>query len=536
MRTLFCGGPVYTPADPNAQAMLVEDGTLAWVGSRQAASAMASGADQVVDLRGALVTPAFVDAHAHVTETGLALTGLDLTGAHSLGEVLEAVERAGREGRGGPVLGHGWDERQLAEGRPPTMAELDRASAGAVVYLSRVDVHSAVVSSALAAAAGARGLPGFDDDGRVEREAHHAVRDATRRANSPAHVRTLQETALRAAAAAGIAAVHEMSAPHIGSRDDLLALLALVELSGGTLPQVIAYLGELVADADAAGEVAAAFGGRLVGLGGDLNVDGSVGSRTAAYREPYADAPGHRGHAYLTAEQVRDHVLACCSAWLQAGFHVIGDAGVDTVLAGFALAAQVNPVGVRGGGHRLEHVESIDADGVAEMARLGLTASVQPAFDALWGGEEGLYAERLGLGRALALNPFASLAAAGVPLALGSDSPVTPFAPWEAVRACAFHHVREQRLSASAAFAAHTTGAWRAAVRPETGVLRPGSPATFAVWEPGDLAVRGCDDQIQAGSSGPRSVTPALPDLTPGAAAPRCLRTVLRGRTLYEAP
>ena len=103
MRTLFCGGPVYTPADPNAQAMLVEDGTLAWVGSRQAASAMASGADQVVDLGGALVTPAFVDAHAHVTETGLALTGLDLTGAHRPVRPAEPPVRPADPTTGGPT-------------------------------------------------------------------------------------------------------------------------------------------------------------------------------------------------------------------------------------------------------------------------------------------------------------------------------------------------------------------------------------------------------------------------------------------------
>jgi predicted amidohydrolase YtcJ len=484
--------------------MVVEDATVAWIGSSADRAALA-GVDTTVQLDGALVTPAFVDAHAHVTETGLALTGVDVAGARSVAQILERVAAASRAGRGRPVFGFGWDELRLVEGRPPTATELDRAGAGGVVYLARVDGHSAVASSALLVAAGARALPGWEADGRVERDAHHAVRDATRSVLSPSQRRDVQETALRAAAATGIAAVHEMSAPHIAPREDLLGLLDLVDAAHGDLPHVVVYRGELARTPQEAAAIADAFGGRLAGLAGDLNVDGSVGSRTAAYRRPYADAPDTCGHLYLSAEQMRDHVLAASSVGLQAGFHVIGDAGAQAVLSGFAMAAEQDLDGVRGGRHRLEHIESLDAEGVATMARLGLTASVQPAFDALWGGPAGLYAQRLGPQRALTMNPFRSLAAAGVPLLLGSDSPVTPFDPWGAVRAGAFHWVPDQRLSAATAFAAHVGGA-----------LRPGAPATFALWEVGS------------------PVRTRLPDLTPGQPLPECLRTVLRGRTIFQ--
>jgi hypothetical protein len=111
---------------------------------------------------------------------------------------------------------------------------------------------------------------------------------------------------------------------------------------------------------------------------------------------------------------------------------------------------------------------------------------------------------------------------------------VTPFAPWEAVRACAFHHVEEQRISVRAAFAAHTRGAWRAVGRDGEGVLAVGAPATFAVWAAGDLVVQAPDDRIQAWSTDPRSGTPGLPDLSPGTPAPACLLTVARGRTLHD--
>jgi len=177
----------------------------------------------------------------------------------------------------------------------------------------------------------------------------------------------------------------------------------------------------------------------------------------------------------------------------------------------------------------------IDAEGISRLVALGITASVQPAFDAHWGGGEGMYAARLGRERALAMNPFATMLASGMTLALGSDSPVTPFAPWEAVRACVNHHSADQRVSARSAFLAHTRGGWRAAGFDDRGYLDLGMPATFAVWAVGDLVVQAPDDRIQTWSTDPRSGTPGLPDLSPGAPTPSALRTVVRGRTVFDA-
>lgn len=280
----------------------------------------------------------------------------------------------------------------------------------------------------------------------------------------------------------------------------------------------------------------------VLGLAGDLDVDGSLGSHTAALRRPYADAaaagldPAATGELTLGADQVADHVVACTQVGLQAGFHAIGDAALDAVLAGFSAAAgRVGLAALTAARHRVEHAEMLDPAAISELARLGVTASVQPAFDARWGGDDGMYTRRLGRVRAGAMNPFAAMASAGVPLALGSDSPVTPYDPWGAIRACAFHHDPAARLSARAAFLAHTRGGWRAARRDGEGVLVPGSAATFAVWAAGDLVVQAPDSGIQAWSTDPRSGTPGLPDLTPGIPAPACLRTVRAGRLLHDS-
>ncbi|WP_369820376.1 amidohydrolase [Phycicoccus sp. Soil803] len=542
MSTLYRGGFVYTPIDPFANAMVVDEatGTIAWIGGDDAAAVHVDAVDEVVDLDGALVTPAFVDAHAHVSQTGAGLRGVDLGTTRSVAEALSRIEDAARRSQGRPVYAPNWDQDHWAEHRPHTGAELDRATYGGVVYSPRVDGHSAVISSALAAASGARELPGWEGDGLVTRDAHHAAREAFNGAGTPAQRQADIDLALQSAAAAGIGLVQENGGRTLSGTDDFAEVLAAGERGDG--PQTIGYWAQLVADEAEARDVATLRGAR--GLAGDLNIDGSVGSRTAHLRAPYADAPGHTGNAYLTVEQVRDHVAACSLAGLQAGFHVIGDAGVDTAVAGFEAAAELvgAPVVTRSR-HRLEHLEMVSRDGIERLVRLGVGASVQPAFDAFWGGDQGMYAARLGPDRvhgrdggdSAPMNAFASMMAAGMTVAFGSDSPVTPFAPWEAVRAAAFHHDESQRVSARSAFLAHTRGGWRAAGFDDRGYLDLGLPATFAVWEVGDLVVQAPDDRIQTWSTDPRSGTPGLPDLSPGEPAPTCLRTVVRGRTVFDA-
>ncbi len=101
--TLYRNGVVHSPADPFAEALLVADGVITWIGAEDTAAGLAAGADDVVDLDGALVTPAFVDAHAHVLESGLALESVDLSagaGVRSLADALAAVHHAAQAGAG----------------------------------------------------------------------------------------------------------------------------------------------------------------------------------------------------------------------------------------------------------------------------------------------------------------------------------------------------------------------------------------------------------------------------------------------------
>lgn len=531
---LYRNGSVYTAADPFATAMLVDGDTVAWVGSEQAASSIADSSMEVIDLHGALVAPGFVDSHMHLTETGIALESLQLGAVTSARALLDAVAGAGGNG---PLLGHGWDETTWADSTLPSAEELERAAGGRPVYLSRVDVHSALVSPALAQSADLRGKDGYDGGARVTRAAHEAARLATRRLPQES-LKRHQERALAEAAANGYVAVAEMGAPHIGGAEDLRLAAAWNGVDGGgRFPEVLPYWGELVSSEEQARVLVGQFEGGIRGLAGDLNIDGSLGSRTAALRAGYSDAAQERGALYLNVDQAAAHLAACSLAGIQGGFHVIGDAGLDAALEALDLAAkEVGEQRVRAAGHRFEHVEMADAAAVAKLAHYSVTVSAQPAFDAAWGGAGGLYEQRLGE-RSRSMNPFAAFYSAGVPVCFGSDSPVTPLRPWASVRACVEHHNAAERISARAAFLGHTRAGWRAArhANPMAGQLVPGAPASFAVWEVEELMVQVADGRVQSWSTDPRARTPLLPALDTGS-DPVCLQTVKNGTELFASP
>ncbi|MGW5313594.1 amidohydrolase [Nocardia thailandica] len=526
---LLIGGRFYSASAPDATAMAVTDGTVVWLGAEAPGRALHPDAE-IVDLDGAFVAPAFVDPHVHVTALGLQLTGLDLSAATSLDAALAAVRAHAAAHPDGLVIGEGWDQTRWPEQRPPTVAELDAAAGpGRAVYLARVDAHSAVASSALLDAVGDLGA-GYTRGEPLTAEAHHRVRAVALAGLSRAQRDSARAAALDTAAAHGVVAVHECAGPEISGREDVRELLGF---DHGVA--VRAYWGQAVGSAEEAKALVDELG--VHALGGDLFVDGSVGSHTACLHAPYADA-AHTGKSYLDADTVTAHLRACTEAGIQAGFHAIGDVAVDTVVAGIArVAEELGGPAVAARGHRIEHAELAGADAIAALARWGVIASVQPGFDAAWGGPDGMYAARLGAERAAALNPFAAMAAAGVSLAIGSDAPITPLDPWSAVRAAVHHRTPGHGLSPRAAFAAATRGAWRAGgVRDGVaGTLVPGAPASYAVWDAGDLVVAAAADTVQRWSTDPRSRVPGLPPLDPGGALPTCLRTVRDGITIYTA-
>jgi predicted amidohydrolase YtcJ len=507
-RVLLRNAVVAASATSRASAMLVEDGRVAWLGDEPpgAPDALRAGA-HTLDLGGRLVTPGFVDAHVHLAATGFALVSADLSAAGSLDEALDLLAEAAHEAEDGALLtAHGWDETRWPERRWPTRAEIDLVVGRRPAYVSRVDSHSAIVSTSLLDRAPDIAVSeGWSDDGRVERDAHHVARGAVDRLRTTDDRRAAIARTLDRAASLGVTTVHELNAPHIAPYSDF-DLVDEMLAAGGT-PLVERYWGAPLGDH---------VDPRLAGHAGDYCADGAVGSRTAAMASPYADGDTS-GHLYLDSAQIRDHVVACTRAGVQAGFHVIGDRAVAEVTAGLRAAADVvGADALVAARHRLEHVEMPSEDDVKTLADLGVVASVQPGFDAEWGAEGALYELRLGPQRAAPMNPFGRMLRAGVALAFGSDSPITPIGPWASVRAAMLHHAEDERLSAAEALDAHTRGGQWASRHDTAGVIAPGQPATYAVWDV------------------PGGMTDGLPTLTRDGPLPVCVETVVEGTAVYS--
>lgn len=517
----------------------MEDGVIAWIGANDAAAGFAARADRVIDLDGALVTPGFVDSHVHLLETALAAEAVNVSpgaGGHSSARVLELLAPRARawQPTEGALCATGYDDSQWT-GEQLTQRELDDAFPGVHLYVPRADLHSGLVSSALLTHLGlAREAA---PNGIVADGLHFQIRTAIRDI-APDRRERLYTKILREAAALGIVSVHENSAPGIDTRAGLTQLLQMTATADSGLPQVVGYLGELMSSPEQALEIAATIPG-LSGFAGDLSVDGSFGSHSAAMRQPYTDKPDSLGTLHFDAEQIAAHVHAVSMAKLAGGFHVIGDRGLDTVLAGFVMAAAQGPEvrsAIRRAGHRLEHVEIADAQAINQFIEFGIGLSIQPAFDAHWGGPGGMYESRLGTERTATTTPLRDFLAAGIAMGFGSDAPVTPIDPWAAITAALFHNNTDQRISARAAFLAHTRGAWRIAGQNTRGQgeIRIGSPADLAIWRCTELGVQAENSGRSSWTTDGRSGSPLLPILGPDAGPTQCLATYRGGTEIYS--
>lgn len=529
--TLITNSVIYSNSSPHATALLIDGAEIVWIGDHDAARGHRELADTVIDAGGHFVAPGFVDAHVHATSTGIMLGGLDLTQVTHKNEFLDLLSDYAKHVNGATILGHGWDQSNWADPQLPSRAEIDRATWGSLVYLSRIDVHSALVSNSLIAhCPEAKFLTGFGE-GAVTQLAHGALRKFALGSITNSQRKTAQELFFMRALSQGIVGVHEMAGPHISSYSDAASLQELS--TGSNLPQVAIYWGELLS-ADSLNIVREL---KAIGAGGDLFIDGAIGSHTAFLHEPYFDEPQTTGASYLTAEQVADHLGACTRAGIQGGFHVIGDQACEIALRGARLAAGLTPnpefYSLR---HRLEHAEMLSESGVKDLGALGMTASMQPLFDAWWGNPGGMYESRLGT-RAHHMNRWGSLQANGVAVCFSSDSPVTPNTPWTAVHAAMYHHNPQERISASAAFAAHTRSGWQAlgAQFDSHGVIEVGAPAHLAVWQVEEFEISAQDSQLSARNDDPRSATVSLPNLG-GSSAPEIpvsVCTIVNGMVSY---
>ena len=473
MRQLFKSGKVRTGSGEALDWLLVEDGLIAGHGNGEAPSA-----DREIDLQGATLIPAFRDAHVHLPATGLYASGMDLRGETKADSVRAAFSKRAAEG---DLLFGGNFEDPLDE--PFDGRSLDAVVGDNPALLARADMHSAIVSTALLKKLDVAGLEGVDvdEDGPTGYLREQAAAEAWRwfETSLPREQQTAAiQAAVQLAYSKGIAEVHEMFVVEWRGWDSAELFTAAVEDSA---------LGVIPFFATTEVERVRAMGHNRIG--GDWFLDGSFGSHTAWMQDPYpSEVPAGSppsGISYRDDDEVVSFFGQAQRAGMTVGVHAIGDAAIEQCIAGWEkVAAEVGRDEVRALGHRIEHFECATDDHIERAKSLALRASVQPAFDLYWGGTDGLYSKRIGWDRAAVMNRFHSMLDAGLLLAAGSDSTVTPLDPFLQMKALRAHHLAEQRLDAATALRLHTLGPAAIDGRGDVqGTLADGMVADIAVLD-----------------------------------------------------
>jgi len=427
---------IYTvdESHPLADAMAIRGGKVQFVGSTNRALALRGGSTRVVDLAGRTVIPGMVDAHGHVSNLGLALRIVDLTGTASYDEVVARVaERAKTVPAGTWVTGRGWDQNDWGNTAFPTHDKLTAAVPNHPVYLTRVDGHAGLANAAAMKAAGVTAASRDPEGGHIERTSGGApagvfVDNAqglvSRVIPRPTRdeVKAQVQAAIAEAQKWGLTGVHDAGS---SSQDlDIYEELGKAGALNFRMYAMIADDSAALARWFARGPLVGGYDNTLWVRSVKLYVDGALGSRGAALLDAYSDDPKNTG---LFVGQP-SHIRAVAERGLRAGFqintHAIGDRGNRVVLDAYEQALRAVPVADHR--FRIEHAQVISPDDIPRFASLGVIPSMQASHqtsDMYWAGT------RLGSTRLLGAYAWRSLLDNGSIIPNGSDFPVEEVNP-----------------------------------------------------------------------------------------------------------
>lgn len=506
---LIAGGPVITqvlvngrvwtgnPAQPEAEAVAIAGDRIAAVGSTSGLRAQA-GSAEVVDLGGRFVVPGFIDTHVHFVDGGFRLASVQLRDAATREAFVSRIEAfAATVPAGTWITGGDWDHT-LWGGELPRRDWIDAVTPHHPVWINRLDGHMALANSAALRAAGVTAATPDVAGGEIVRDTageptgvlkDNAMSFVDRKVPPPGDAlkdRAL-EAAMRHVAAQGVTTVHNM-----GSWDDLDVFERAAK--GGRLATRIYAAVPLNTWERLRDTVAAKrFGGdgrgdawlRVGALKGF--VDGSLGSHTAAFHEPFTDAPDDRGFFVTPPDDLYTWISGADKAGLHVLVHAIGDRANSTLLDIYGRVAREN--GARDRRFRIEHAQHLAPSDIPRFSALGVIPSMQP-YHAI---DDGRWADRvIGPERSRTTYAFRSLLDSGARLAFGSDWFVAPPTPLEGIYAAVTRQtldarqpggwVPEQKITVEEALKAYTTAAAYASFdEREKGMLALGMLADLAV-------------------------------------------------------
>ena len=499
-------------ARPAANAVAVRGERIVVVGGDDDVRPLIGPATRVVEARGRLLLPGFQDGHAHFINSGMQVGQLDLKDAATLEEFGRKMAEYARTKRPGEwITGGNWDHDKFPGGELPTAELIDRYVADRPVFVSRYDGHMAVANTMALRAGGLTADTPDPEGGTIvrkpgSREPAGALKDAAMalvsRAIPDPTPEQLADGARRAFAEArrfGLTTIHDIVD---GGQAHLRAYEA-VRAEGGMTARI--YGRWPIADWKWLAERA-----RTQGVGDDLLIlrslkgyaDGSIGSSTALFFQPYADDPHNFGLPSDHKDRLLEWALPADAAGLQLSIHAIGDRAIYDTLDLFERLERTN--GKRDRRPRIEHDQHTHPRDFVRHVPLGAIASVQP-YHAI---DDGRFVEkRIGRRRCLSTYAFRTFLDAGVHLNFGSDWPVAPLDPLLGIDAAVNRQTLdgknpggwfpEQKISVAEAIRAYTLeNAYAAFMEDRTGSITPGKYADLVLLDRDLLA--GPPDQIKA--------------------------------------
>jgi predicted amidohydrolase YtcJ len=501
---IIINGVVHTmdPTTPIVEAVAIHGNHIVAMGSSNEIKKLAGSNTRIVDAKRRLVLPGFNDAHVHFLSGGFQLSSVDLRDANTPAEFAERIRRfAANLPSGRWITGGDWDHERWPDAKLPTKELIDRFTPNTPVFVSRLDGHMALANSLALKLAGVNRQTLDPVGGVIVRdgtgEPTGILKDAAQSfvwkvipASSFEEKLAAARAATDYAAKLGVTSVQDMSA---GSDVGIYQTL----LDRGELKTRIYAVAPLPAwERLARTGVRAHFGSEMLRVGGLKGfADGSLGSTTALFYEPYRDAPATSGIAsdemYPEGSMLK-RVHDADSAGLQILIHAIGDRANDLILSIFEQVEREN--GARDRRFRIEHAQHLRAQDISRFARDKIIASMQP-YHAI---DDGRWAEkRIGKERAQTTYAFRSLLDAGVTLAFGSDWTVAPLDPILSIYGAVTRRtldgknpkgwIPEQRIAVDEAVRAYTVGSAYAEFQDKVkGTITPGKLADLVMLS-GDI-------------------------------------------------
>ena len=439
---LLYNGKIYTMDSQNTLVnwVIIKDGIIVETGCGEGYGQYIEDAVEAIDLKGLVVLPGFFDNHVHLAQTGLNLMSLDLNHVEDLNQLLETIScAASKTGKGEIIRGIGFDEMRTPEKRMPNRRELDKCSPNNPVWINRVEYHISSVNTMLLSMLNLpfnlegilrdeKGLP----DGRLIGRANLFVRKYIIE-NIPNQVKKEAiNKAIEQAICRGITTVNSMEGGNFFNESGMKCILE----NNSIFPIDVKLYYQTT-------DIRKALEKGIRCIGGDLFLDGSFGSRTAALSEPYEDEILTNGVLYYTQEEVDDFVQQAHEQGLHIALHAIGERAIDQALDAYEKAQRYSLR--KDARHRIEHFELATDAQIKRAKALNIIPSMQPAFEFMWGGAGKMYETRLG-NRYKRTNRFNKMVQEGLCIAGGSDSDVTEMNPILGIHSAVNHPVEENRI------------------------------------------------------------------------------------------